>query len=196
MSREAILQVASKLFIRHGYHGVTTRMLAQETGLSVGTIYHHFTDKKHLFYETLAFYVQKDPLLASGVSSIEELFMYLIAHHSYYQNQTRLFMETRQLYSRIEEALQDPMFLEVRDQLLTTYLGWLTRFISSMYPAIPKSRVEVVAQVIFHSSAGIFQASLFNPSIKLKDLLSTALDVATTYLAKLNEQFEKNSNFK
>ncbi len=188
MSKDDILQVAAALFIRHGYHGVTTRMLARETGLSVGTIYHHFTDKKHLFYETLMYYVKKDPLLSSNVQSIEELFQYLINHYQYYQNQTRLFIETRQIYSRIEDALEDPSFLEVRNRLLSTYLGWIRSFIVKVYKAIPEDQVDTVAQVIFHSAGGIFQASLFNPTLDLKSLLSKALEITTTYLSKLNEE--------
>ncbi len=188
MSRDDILKVAARLFIQHGYHGVTTRMLARETGLSVGTIYHHFTDKKRLFYETLAFYVKKDPLLSSNVQSIEELFSYLIEHHRYYRNQTRLFIETRQIYSKIDDALKDPIFLKLRNELLSTYLGWIKSFIMKMYRFIPEEKAECIAQVVFYSSSGIFQAALFNPSLDLKTLLSVALEITTSYLATLNER--------
>ncbi len=191
MSKDDILKVAAELFIRHGYHGVTTRMLARETSLSVGTIYHHFSDKKQLFYETLVYYVKKDPLLHSDVQSIEELFRYLIEHRQYYQSQTRLLIETRQIYSRIDDVLNDPAFLDVRQRLLSTYLGWIKSFILKVYHAVPEEDAETLAQIIFHSSSGIFQASLFNPKLDLRKLLLTVLDIITTYLSKLNEKNQK-----
>lgn len=48
--REQIVDCAVKLFIQHGYHKTTTRMLAKETGLSIGSLYEYITTKDDVLY--------------------------------------------------------------------------------------------------------------------------------------------------
>ncbi|BCL62427.1 TetR/AcrR family transcriptional regulator [Desulfomarina profundi] len=48
--RRQIVDAAVKLFIRHGYHKTTTRALAKETGLSIGSIYEYITTKDDVLY--------------------------------------------------------------------------------------------------------------------------------------------------
>ena len=46
--RQRLLAAASRLFGRHGYTAVTTVMIAEEAGVSEGTIYHYFGSKDAL----------------------------------------------------------------------------------------------------------------------------------------------------
>lgn len=46
--RERIREAAYELFGRHGYHGTTTRMLANELGVSVPALYYHYRNKQEL----------------------------------------------------------------------------------------------------------------------------------------------------
>lgn len=48
--RNQIVECAVKLFINHGYHKTTTRMLAKETGLSIGSLYEYITTKDDVLY--------------------------------------------------------------------------------------------------------------------------------------------------
>ncbi len=48
--RNQIVECAVKLFIKHGYHKTTTRMLAKETGLSIGSLYEYITTKDDVLY--------------------------------------------------------------------------------------------------------------------------------------------------
>ncbi|SDO65477.1 TetR/AcrR family transcriptional regulator [Desulforhopalus singaporensis] len=48
--RSQIVDCAVKLFIKHGYHKTTTRMLARETGLSIGSLYEYITTKDDVLY--------------------------------------------------------------------------------------------------------------------------------------------------
>ncbi len=45
-TRDAILQVANRLFVRQGYTATSTRQIAEEAGIGKATIYHHFPDKQ------------------------------------------------------------------------------------------------------------------------------------------------------
>lgn len=52
-SRDAILQTAQRLILKHGYDGLSMRELAEESGYAKGTIYHHFRDKREIFLSAL-----------------------------------------------------------------------------------------------------------------------------------------------
>ncbi len=47
--RQAILDAAKTLFLRHGYDGSSMDAIAAEAGVSKLTVYSHFTDKETLF---------------------------------------------------------------------------------------------------------------------------------------------------
>ncbi len=48
--RRQIVDAAVKLFIRFGYHKTTTRALARETGLSIGSLYEYVSTKDDVLY--------------------------------------------------------------------------------------------------------------------------------------------------
>jgi len=48
--RRQIVDAAVKLFIKHGYHKTTTRALAKETGLSIGSLYEYISTKDDVLY--------------------------------------------------------------------------------------------------------------------------------------------------
>ena len=55
--KRAILEAASRVFLRKGVHATGMRDIAAELGMAVGSLYYYFEDKEHL----LAF-VQEDAL--------------------------------------------------------------------------------------------------------------------------------------
>lgn len=52
-TREKILQIAAKLFIRQGYTATSVHQIALEAGIGKATIYHHFPDKQAIVYSLL-----------------------------------------------------------------------------------------------------------------------------------------------
>jgi AcrR family transcriptional regulator len=44
-----ILKVARRVFGEYGYHGTTTRMIAQEVGIDISTLYYHWGEKGDLY---------------------------------------------------------------------------------------------------------------------------------------------------
>jgi TetR/AcrR family transcriptional repressor of mexJK operon len=51
--RQAIIQAAIEVFLRHGYLGATTDEIAARASVSKQTLYKHFADKQHLFAEII-----------------------------------------------------------------------------------------------------------------------------------------------
>jgi AcrR family transcriptional regulator len=48
--RAQIVEAAVKLFVQYGYHKTTTRALARETGLSIGSLYEYVSTKDDVLY--------------------------------------------------------------------------------------------------------------------------------------------------
>ena len=54
-----ILDVARRIFGEYGFHGTTTRMIAQEVGIDISTLHYHWGGKKDL-YEAVVTDISKD----------------------------------------------------------------------------------------------------------------------------------------
>lgn len=49
LMRSAILQTAEKVFARHGYFSTTIKLIADEAGVAIGSIYQYFKNKDDLY---------------------------------------------------------------------------------------------------------------------------------------------------
>jgi TetR/AcrR family transcriptional regulator, regulator of cefoperazone and chloramphenicol sensitivity len=54
-----ILAVACRIFGEYGFHGTTTRMIAQEVGIDISTLHYHWGEKKDL-YEAVILDINND----------------------------------------------------------------------------------------------------------------------------------------
>ena len=54
-----ILAVARRIFGEYGFHGTTTRMIAQAVGIDISTLHYHWGEKKDL-YEAVILDINKD----------------------------------------------------------------------------------------------------------------------------------------
>src|SRR5215469_12705110 len=52
-TRAHLVEVATRLFTAHGYDGTSIEMVLAETGVSRGSLYHHFQGKDALFWAVL-----------------------------------------------------------------------------------------------------------------------------------------------
>ena len=65
-----ILAVARPIFGEYGFHGTTTRMIAQEVGIDISTLHYHWGEKKDL-YEAVILDINKD--LRQSLVDVEKI---------------------------------------------------------------------------------------------------------------------------
>lgn len=74
--RLELLSQCFHLFARHGYGNVSMRQIADELGVSTGTLYHYFSNKKAIFEQTFLVLSQQDisqlTVKISETTSLEE----------------------------------------------------------------------------------------------------------------------------
>lgn len=89
-----ILEVARRIFGEYGFHGTTTRMIAQEVGIDISTLYYHWGEKGDLYeavvldiYEDLRLklieiekLIHERPLAARIEIALDVMTDYLFAH--------------------------------------------------------------------------------------------------------------------
>ncbi len=51
--RQRIIEEATRLFVSHGYHAISTRAIAEAAGVSKAGLYYHFKDKESLLLAIL-----------------------------------------------------------------------------------------------------------------------------------------------
>ncbi len=59
MTRERILEAAEKLFSEKGYHSTNSKEIVSLAGVSIGSFYSYFKDKKTVFFSVLKRYNQR-----------------------------------------------------------------------------------------------------------------------------------------
>ncbi len=72
-TRQRILDAGLRLFERDGYSSTSSKKIAREAGVSVGSFYSYFEDKKHLLMEIVSRKVTRLYELARKISTSPEL---------------------------------------------------------------------------------------------------------------------------
>lgn len=54
-TREQLVYAAGELFAEFGYDGVSTRMIAEKAGVTLGSIHYHFGSKENLYLESFGY---------------------------------------------------------------------------------------------------------------------------------------------
>ncbi|WP_312499709.1 TetR/AcrR family transcriptional regulator [Enterococcus sp.] len=87
---EQILQVAESFFMQQGYHGTSTRQIADALGIKQPNIYYHFKGKEAIYFEVMVtlseevsvnlWRISKDPDLTLA-EKIYDMFAFLKRRH-------------------------------------------------------------------------------------------------------------------
>jgi len=75
-----ILKVARRVFGEYGFHGTTTRMIAQEVGIDISTLHYHWGDKADL-YEAVILDISENlrqQLTQCAVAAVDHRFLRIV----------------------------------------------------------------------------------------------------------------------
>ena len=122
--RQKLLSQCFDLFAQKGYASITMRQVAQELGVSTGTLYHYFSSKEALF-EQLVEEITRQDILGAGVQlenlptlaeRIVALFNFVTKHEDYFSKQMLIWMDFYQQQDS-EKIRQNPTFHRLNEQI-------------------------------------------------------------------------------
>lgn len=99
--RKELLGKCFDLFAAKGYGSITMRQIAQGLGVSTGTLYHYFPNKKELFEQLIEQMAERDVIMGLAIveekqsiqERMERLGEYIIQNEDYFINWTHLMID-------------------------------------------------------------------------------------------------------
>ncbi|PMB08315.1 TetR family transcriptional regulator [Fischerella thermalis CCMEE 5328] len=141
--RKELLMKSFDLFAQKGYAAITMRDIAKELGVSTGTLYHYFSNKKALFLQLVEEQTRQDILnfLAEAgdaknlAERIKSLMNFVANNEDYFSKQALLGFDFYQQQGR-DEILNNPTikkawedtkqaladYLEIKDQAIINFI--------------------------------------------------------------------------
>lgn len=136
-SLERILDAATLLFAEHGYHGVSTRALAEAVGLNISTVHYHAGTKEEIYRRVFhRLFVQEFELVSRFAGYVDEEVVHdpaavrrllerlvdaiidmTLEHPEVPRLWVRRWLEREFRFDRIEAEFSLPLYEMVRDLL-------------------------------------------------------------------------------
>jgi AcrR family transcriptional regulator len=187
-TRNRILEAARTLFSRDGYTGTNAKEITAEAGVSVGSFYAYFKDKKELFMELTHGHMKEEILamldqmkdLPSEKVSKKETIGYMI----------RLIADTHdqapEMHREIEAMkFSDPDILafdeELNDHFNRRFIGFLQQFEDRLRITDLEAAAKVISCAVQET---IHAARLFDSPIGEERLIDALADMIHRYLFK------------
>ena len=166
-TRESLLDAGEKLFVQSGFHNILADDIARAAGVSVGSYYSYFKDKRALFLAVLA---------RSSSIMMERAMTFLSA--IWQDEQPDVDTLVRATMNTLIEShraffpiYQDAMQLALFDEEVRSALSESDRETQKLFedmlirvnPILPQERVHAMAYVLYNASEGIIHSLVGNP---------------------------------
>ena len=187
-TRNRVLKAARTLFARDGFNGTNAKEIAAEAGVSVGSFYAYFKDKKELFMELthgqmkqkiMALLDQRQALPLEEIGRKETIrhIIQLIAD---------IHNQDPELHREIESMkYSDPDVLafdqELNDHFNKRYISYLENFGDRLRVTDLEAAAQIISCAVKES---IHSVRLFNSPISEQRLFDALADMIHRYLYK------------
>jgi len=166
-TREKIMQAGEKLFTQKGFHQVLADDIAREAGVSVGSFYGYFSDKRDLFLQILE--RSTGAMLENATEHLPALWLAEPGKpEEAIQKTLYLLLEAHQDLSPLfQQAQQMAAFDEsVRSYLLDSDRSTqeiFAKMISRLNPKLEKEHLQSAAYTMYHAAEGVIHSLINNP---------------------------------
>jgi AcrR family transcriptional regulator len=189
-TREKIINTGERMFIQQGFHNVLADDIARAAGLSVGSFYSYFKDKRALF---LAILERESMEMMAGIENnlsvllaeenpdveraIKKLFEVLIAAH---QACYPMFQQAEQMATFDDEINR----YQIESDRASRQM--FEKILLHIQPTLDQTRLQAVSYVLFNASEGIIHnlvTSSFNETEK-EEIIRESTRLLNSYILK------------
>jgi AcrR family transcriptional regulator len=183
---EKIIQAGKRVFESQGYHGCTSKDIAKEADVGIGTLYGYFKDKKYIFIEVIDLLYEeitqnaltvdtKDIALLSDPKKlvsimIDRIFKAHTISPDLHREITSMYYSDKEIHAIIE---QKDMDILAKLKLLLTFAE----------NKLKVTDLEAAAYVVYRSSDEIIhRINMFTPFYETKIILEETKNMIYKYL--------------
>jgi AcrR family transcriptional regulator len=183
-----IIQAARELFSRKGFHGTNSKEIAAAAGVSIGTFYSYFEDKKALFLEVLEDH--NEGLIRKIFGQGQDGFMQPGDKKKFIDRLIRMGLAAHDLSPQFHrEALgmkySDPGVEAIHSRVEGLVLDRLASLFKSMGDKIRIRDVEAAAAVVYCAFEEVVHSiKIFEPKVAEERLINELSDMISRYLFK------------
>jgi len=188
-TRNHIIKIAKHLISRKGFHGTNSREIAAEAGISIGSFYTYFPDKKVLLLEILKLHIENFMMNAFFQEKIgifdglgkKEIFCNLIKRViNAYNHSPEFHRETLAL------RYSDPDVKKLFDKAKALELKYIISLLKIFEEDLRIKNMEAAAFVIHSAVEKVAHSiQLLGTEIDKDSILDELSDMINTYLFKL-----------
>ncbi|MFQ3231601.1 TetR/AcrR family transcriptional regulator [Reinekea sp.] len=167
ITREKILLTSARLFQEVGYNKVSTRLIAKEAGVAIGTVFAHFEDKKTL---TMALFHHKLDAIIEGLfqeastqpTGLEFFLSYANGLYDFY-NEDRAFS-----IALLQSSFFDVAYFE---QQVSMFIALIADKLKTDYPKLNGDQHLALAKSFFGFYFFQLMLGLKNPNTRPQEWL-------------------------
>lgn len=171
--KNKIIEAARKVISDQGIAGATMRSIAKEAGVSTGAIYHYYTSKEDILYDTMDISLTASTKVAdkskSGKATREEIV------NDIYENLIERFKKTPE--NRLQFYLAHEAMLgneQMKNKFREKYDEWISRIediLINSYQAKPGRKTRAFAAWLLAAVDGMVLQDLLQVEAEDKDTL-------------------------
>ncbi|ADU63811.1 MAG: TetR/AcrR family transcriptional regulator [Pseudodesulfovibrio sp.] len=183
--RRRLMDAAMRLFDTHGFDGTNAKAIARDAGVSVGTFYAYFKDKKDLLMEILGEHTAEidtifgklEAAVRDGATGREILRLAVAAGHASHTQPPGL------LRTMLAMRYTDDDMRRFQEAEETAHLKRMVGFLETLGPRLRVSDLEAAASVFGSAFEDILHSAIvFSQDIDRQRLHDALVDMGAAYL--------------
>lgn len=182
-TRDQIIETAMRLFSQKGFYQTSSNEISEQAGVSIGSFYAYFKDKKQLFIEVLKYYdkqildrihIEKKPDNGNKEEFLRGLINRLLQSH-------KIFPEFHKELSAMQ--LLDPDIKKVIDEQELLVLEYTRQSLKIWQDQIKTTDLEAAAFVVYSAIEKVVHALTFSDvAIEEERLVNELVNMILKYL--------------
>ncbi|WP_235857676.1 TetR/AcrR family transcriptional regulator [Paenibacillus albiflavus] len=165
-TKEAILQAAMKLFSEKGYHQTNTKEIAAAAGVSTGSFYSYYKDKRAVFLDSLTIYFQA--LLERIETYLAEINFSSMDKHEFMREVIDSLIYSHQVFTEFHNELRvmyhsDPEVQALMDEQFDRGRRRTLEYLLMNPEELKVDHVEAAAIVVYEALNSVVDMLVFAP---------------------------------
>ncbi|WNS41318.1 TetR/AcrR family transcriptional regulator [Paenibacillus sp. MMS20-IR301] len=187
-TKEAIIRAAMKQFSDKGFHQTNTKEIAAAAGVSTGSFYSYFTDKRAVFIEVLHMY--GDELLARVEASMSEINFAMVGRYELIMHLIDSLLDSHKDFIGYHKELSimyhsDEFIKQLMDTQYETGRLSTLKYLQMGRDEMKPADLEAASVIVFESVSAIVDVISFSPQRVPADRLKAELvNMLVQYLYK------------